>query len=196
MEIRFPACYRRTVSAVRVWGHRATSYGGHPYYAAYNVVQNTGTGTGKPCRHVSGSWRELSSVRSLSLHRSDVLSAGGAEAGAGQGTKEFGLIRPGPEAQQLSMLLAEVVTGIVERSMTQQGETRFWAEWKNGARDHVLEALSVFADKHEAAVPPIIEISSRQSKIRQRASNSSSPVLPETCIGICKTEMEKGFLLP
>jgi hypothetical protein len=71
--------------------------------------------------------------------------------------RDLGLVFPGAPAQQLNTLLSEVLTAIVERSATQDGETCFWGEWKVGARDHVLEALSKFADKHEAAVPDFIE---------------------------------------
>jgi hypothetical protein len=72
--------------------------------------------------------------------------------------RDFGLVFPGAPAQQLDTLLSEIVTAIVERSATHDGETRFWGEWKPGAQEHVLNALSMFADKHEAAMPPVMNM--------------------------------------
>jgi hypothetical protein len=71
--------------------------------------------------------------------------------------REFGLAFPGPAAQQMHTLLLEVAGAIHERTMTQDGETRYWGEWNASAGVTVLDRLREFAEKQEAAAPDFLE---------------------------------------
>jgi hypothetical protein len=71
---------------------------------------------------------------------------------------EFGIMFPGPVAQQLLTLLQLVIGTIRVTSMTRAGEERFGGELRPRAGAVVREQLSDSAEKREAAAPDFLEL--------------------------------------
>lgn len=93
----------------------------------------------------------------LWLIREMLVNLTGKAKGKAKAPREFGLVDPGPVAQQTRALLLEVVEAIGVRSMTRDGEERFWGEWNPAKGAKVLERLREFAVEREAATPDFLE---------------------------------------